>query len=518
MPEVTIDSHTIDQLLAPYDRSDAPGIALGIALDGQPYYRRGVGMASIELPVVLSPTIRMRIGSTSKHFTALAIMLLAEEGKLVIGDSPRRHIAELPAFTEEITLVQLMSHTSGLRDSLDVTLHSAGPGVGASNDFQLGLMASFDSVNFQPGDSWNYNNGAYALLAEIVERCSGMSFAEFLKERIFKPVGMYDTQVRALDTDLIPNSATLHIPREDGTYLRGVFGLPIGGEGGIVSTVDDMLTWLAHMHRPTVGSRETWDEMRRPLTTHGYGLGLMMDRYRGLSTVHHAGAVVGGSSQMLTVPELKLDIIAMTNGLGSLAVHNLVTDIIDRCVSGLNPKEEDHPADTVSGVYYSAETGRRLSLEDADGKQILRIEGTALPARRDTGGKLSVPLVPSDMQVTVCADAQTLTINEFGKVDILKRIEPSGDSDIDLLIGVFENSGARLTASITSNRDGKLTLNIAGPLGDTDYSLSEIGPDLWEARSDGILPLAVQLERRGTQWDLSTGRTHRLRLTRCMES
>jgi CubicO group peptidase (beta-lactamase class C family) len=348
--KIHIDTAKLDALLSPFDRSDAPGFAVGVSVDGRPGYRRGVGMASVELPVVLSPTIRMRIGSTSKHFTVLAVMLLAEAGLLSIDDAPRRHLPELPDWADGMTLRQLRPHTSGMRDSLDLILHSAGAGVPAAADFQVKVLAALDSVNFTPGESWNYNNGGYVLLAEIVARVSGLSFADFLKTRIFQPIGMNDTMLRALDTDLVANSATLHLAAPAGGWTRGVFGVPIGGEGGIVSTVDDMLRWLAHMSAPVVGSLDTWRIMRTPVTTHGYGLGLTMGSHRGLAIVHHAGAVMGGSSQMLKVVDPDLDIIVMTNGLGSLAVMKLVDGIIDACLPGLPPVAEDHAGKIVTGT------------------------------------------------------------------------------------------------------------------------------------------------------------------------
>ncbi len=294
-------------------------------------------------------------------------MLLAEEERLSIDESPRKVLPELPGWANAITLRQLMAHTSGMRDSLDLILHTAGPGVAAAPDIHLRMLAALDSVNFAPGESWSYNNGGYALLTEIVARVSGQPLADFLRERIFEPVGMNDTLLRALDTDLVSNSATLHVPSPAGGYTRGVFGVPIGGEGGIVSTVDDMLMWLKNMSDPVVGSRETWQTMRTPLTSHGYGLGLIAGRHRGLATVHHAGAVVGGSSQMIKLVDHQLDIIVMSNGLGGLELHNLVDAIIESCIPGL-PPPEDVPAEPITGIFYSAATGRRLALEAIEGK------------------------------------------------------------------------------------------------------------------------------------------------------
>ncbi len=507
-----VDPAALDALLIPFDRSDAPGFAVGVALHGLPAYRRGVGMASVELPVVLSPSIRMRIGSTSKHFTVLAVMLLAEEGRLSIDESPRRHLPELPAWADTMSVRQLMAHTSGMRDSLDLILHSAGPGIPAAPDFQLQALAALDSVNFAPGESWNYNNGGYVLLAEIVERLSGQRFGDFLKDRIFTPIGMHDTLLRALDTDLVPNSATLHLPSLAGGWTRGVFGVPIGGEGGIVSTVDDMLRWLAHMDAPVIGSAGTWAAMRTPMTTHGYGLGLMMGTHRGLATVHHAGAVMGGSCQMLKVIDHSLDIIVMTNGLGSMEVMKLVDGIIDRCLPDLPPLPESLPGKVVVGTFYSPDTGRRLGLEEIDGQPAIRIDSMTLPATRDDQGALRIPLVPTDMRVTPADDGMSLTLVEYGRTSILQRVEEPADAPSAGLLGHYTAASAGMKAAIT-NGEG-LRMALTGALGGMDYSLTAIGPGLWEGTATGALPLALLIEEDEAGFRLTSGRTQRLRFAR----
>ncbi len=511
---IHIEPAKIDALLAPFDRSDAPGFAVGVALRGQPGYRRGVGMASVELPVVLSPTIRMRIGSTSKHFTALAVMLLAEEGVLSIDDAPRRHLPELPDWADAMTLRQLMAHTSGMRDSLDLILHSAGAGVPASPDFQLKTLAALDSVNFEPGETWSYNNGGYVLLAEIVERLSGLSFAEFLRKRIFVPIGMNDTLLRALDTDLVPNSATLHLASPIGGWTRGVFGVPIGGEGGIVSTVDDMLRWLAHMSDPTIGTRQTWDTIRTPVTTHGYGLGLSMGQHRGLSTIHHAGAVMGGSCQMLKVVDHDLDLIVMTNGLGSLEVMKLVDAIVDACITDLPSAPTNNVGPVFTGTFYSAATGRRIGLEEVDGAQSIRIDSMTLPATRDADGALSVPLVPTDMRITPAADGQTVTLAEYGRIDTLSRIEPPEGSTATGLAGVYTNPAAGLRGEIRVSDLGAATMTLSGLLGNMEYALTPVGPNLWEGRATGALPLALLIEVEERGFRMTSGRTQRLEFGR----
>ncbi|HEY5758210.1 MAG TPA: serine hydrolase domain-containing protein [Steroidobacter sp.] len=508
-----VDAAALDELFARYDRTDAPGFAVGVALSGTPRYRRGVGMASIELPVALSPSIRMRIGSTSKHFCVLAVMLLQEQGKLSIDDAPRKYLPELPAWADDMTLRQLMSHTSGMLDSLDLVFASHGPGVSVPPRLQLDMLGALDSVNFAPGTDWNYNNGGYVLLSEIVERLSGQDFGAFLKERIFEPVGMHDTQIRELDTDLVPNSATLHIPKPGGGYVRGIFGPAIKGEGGIVATVDDMLKWLRHMSAPVVGSPETWRAMRTPLTTHGYGLGLVMNEHRGQPTVHHAGGVVGGSSQMIKFVDHELDIIVMTNGRSAVDLYSLVDAIADRCLPGLPAAPRDFSGDLVLGTFYSRRTGRVLNFVGHEGRQAVTMGGMALPALRAADGSISVPILPTDLIIRPMtrsdSPVRAVEITEFGRTDRLERVEPMANPDVAGIVGEYSSAGAGLTASISLQADGaRMQLKCAS--GAVDYQLTCIGPALWQASSTLPMPLGATLEMNGAGFQWTTGRTMRL--------
>ncbi|MBF7014295.1 serine hydrolase domain-containing protein [Novosphingobium resinovorum] len=514
--QARIDVAALDALFAPYDRTDAPGFAVGVALKGIPGYRRGFGMANVELPVALSPSIRMRIGSTTKHFCVLAVMLLAEEGKLAIADSPRAYIPELPAWADPITIEQLMAHTSGMRDSLDLIFSTAGPGVAADAGFQLDLLAGLDSVNAPAGTTWNYNNGGYVLLTEIAARVSGMPFADFLRTRILDPIGMADTLLRPLDTDLLPNSATQHLSRSDGGWSRGIFGAWIGGEGGIVSTVNDMLAWLRHMSHPIVGSAETWAQMRTPRMTHGYGLGLNMTKHRGLDTVHHAGGVVGGSSQMLKVLGHELDIILMTNGRSALDLYSLVDAIIDCCIQGLPPAPQDAACRLVEGTFHSARTGQVLSLVGHAGQQAVVMGGMTLPTTRDADGRMTVAILPTDLRILpVETDGVTaLETTEFGEADHLAPVTVPECTTAASLIGRYESRAARLAADIRIDEAGAARIVLSGPLGGTDYLLEPLGPDLWRAVSPTLSPPGGTLEFGAGGFLFTSGRTVRLAFER----
>ena len=509
-----VDPAAIDKLLEPFDRTNQPGFAVGVALRGVPQYRRGVGVASVESPTALSPNIRMRIGSTTKHFCALAIMLLAEDRRLSIEDTPRKYVPELPEWADSLTIRQLLSHTSGMRDSFDLLFQACGPGIVTPPQTTLEMLTRVSTVNFAPGTSWRYNNGGYALLSEIVERVSGAGLADFLKTRIFQPIGMFESMLRPLDTDMVPNSASLHVPLPGGGWSRGMFGVPIRGEGGIVSTVDDMLRWLKHMADPVVGTHESWRMMRTPHATHGYGFGLMMQKHRGLDTVHHAGAVTGGSSQMLKVLDHDLDIVVLNNnGLNVLAMYELVDAIIDACVPGLPPAPKDVEGPPVTGTFYSSESGRVISLVGYEGKQLLNLSGMMLPTIRDAGGGISVQILPTDLVIRPSVDGKRLEITEFGLVETLERTEPVQDESLEEGLASYTSDSEDITADLSLG-DGGYNLRLSHPLGSLVYPLTPIGPRLWQMVSPVQMPLGGTLEFSGDGFLFSTGSTTRLKFTR----
>jgi CubicO group peptidase (beta-lactamase class C family) len=202
---------------------------------------------------------------------------------------------------------------------------------------------------------------------------------EVLRERVFVPIGMHATMLRRFDTDFVSNSATLHMTRPGGGYIKSYLGCAIAGEGGIVSTVDDMLRWLAHMDAPVVGSSATWAAMRTPQKlTNGvptdYGLGLVIERYRGVELVSHSGGGMGGNSMMIKVPAAGLDLIVFVNR-GDVDAPVLADRVLDECLPGLDKVGKWSRA-LASGTFRSPKSGRVIQLLAQDGRQVCRWTGT----------------------------------------------------------------------------------------------------------------------------------------------
>lgn len=510
---VAIDTAKLDALFEPYNRNDRPGITVGIAHKGVPVYRAGFGLASVELPLALSPSIRMRIGSTSKHFTCLCIMLLAEDGKLSPQDSVRKFIPELKPWADPVTLAGLMSHTSGTRCSLDI-IGLAGGVMGSNRTLphreQLDLLIRLDTVNFPVGTSWVYSNGGYVLLTHVIERVSGMSYEAFLKTRIFDSVGMHDTQARPNDVECVPNVASLHTPSANGGFTRAVFGPHIGGEGSIISTVNDMLTWLRHMAAPTVGSAASWAEMRNPVPligggSSGYGYGLWMGTYRGVETVYHTGGVVGGNSQMIKLPAHELDIVVMSNTTG-IASATIANQIIDTCLEGLSDVADSVPGPFVTGDFHSPATGRYLRVVDKDGAPAIDLAPSQYPLKQHADGSMSF----TDMYVFRPTD-HGLDVIESGAIDHLLRVEGAFEVETAKLLGNWRSDETAMTAAIAPGDPATFALTSA--YGTTNGALDQRGPGLWlviDPKEGG----GATIERDGDDLLFSTPRSRRIRFTR----
>jgi CubicO group peptidase (beta-lactamase class C family) len=392
----------LDELFGPWSRSDAPGLAVGVARDGQTLYRRGFGMASLESRTAISPATRLRIGSTSKHFTALLALLLQEEGKLDLDKPIRTYVPELTGPGGEPSARLLLQHRGGSRCYLDLGFLMRGMNPSPVGE-SLKAQVCQAGRNFAPGESMIYNNGGYHLVSLAIERAGGAPFEDQLKARLFDPVGMVDTLSLPSDYVILPGMAAMHTPAPGGGWRRGIFpSEEIRGEGAIVSTLDDMLRWMAHLRaRDRFGSPESWRQLtERPAYADGrqgaYALGLMVDSYRGLATLHHAGGVIGGTAQMLTLPDDGLDVIILANGAPAANVVRLAELVVDVVLADRvgpaspRPKTEAYPA--LVGRWWSPEAGVTYDFLDEKGELKTSLNGAPMGGNLDLrDGQLATP-------------------------------------------------------------------------------------------------------------------------------
>jgi len=439
----------VDALLQPFNRADSPGLIVGIAHEGRAIYRRGVGLACIEQGVAMSPRTRVRIASTSKHFTSVAILLLAEEGKLDIDDLIYQHLPELPRLHPAgPTLRQLMQHTGGWRTDLAAVVN--GLALEPTADWSQPLRTPHTALNFEPGSRMVYSNAGYQLLARVIERISGQAFGDFLKARIFAPLDLHDTESVTSDFEIRPGMALQYQMQPDGSQRRGMYPGELRGSGSLVSTIDDMLRWLAHLRSPvkTVGSAASWAQMLTlPALSTGmampYALGLFRHPYRGVEVIHHAGAVLGATSQMITVPSHALDIMIMANG-APVSTVALGFQIIDALLGDaqLGAPVEHLPSaghDALIGKrYHAAATGALIGFDAVAGKLALSwFGGRPAPLRREGGdavlasedSALNPVLIALDQLRIGEAAPAVLTISDGGHLLRCERLPDTPDVD-----------------------------------------------------------------------------------------
>jgi CubicO group peptidase (beta-lactamase class C family) len=303
---------SVDALMKRYD-GDGPGASLLVIRDGVPLVRRGYGFADLEHRVAATPQTDYRLASVSKQFTATAILLLAQDGKLSLDDRARRWLPSLPATADAITVRQLLSHQGGLIDYEDIM--AADTSVPLRDKDVLTLLAKTDHLYFAPGTSYRYSNGGYAVLALIVEQASGMPFQDFLRQRIFLPLGMTGTLAYVAEGPPVPHRAFgyseegQHWLRTDQSMTSSVLG-----DGGIYSSIDDLARWDAALYDNRLLSEASrkaaftpWTATDDPTVEYGYGWRITGE------TLWHSGETIGFRNVIVRYPKRHLTIVLLTN-------------------------------------------------------------------------------------------------------------------------------------------------------------------------------------------------------------
>jgi CubicO group peptidase (beta-lactamase class C family) len=311
----------VDRAFEAWRNTDSPGCAVGISRNGRVVYERGYGMANLETGTPITPASIFHVASISKQFTAMAIMLLANDGKLSIDDNIRKYLPEIRDYGTPITIRHLLTHTSGLRDQWELLALARGrfEEDRITEADVMDIVPRQTALNFTPGAEYLYSNTGFTLLAVIVKRVSGKSLRDFADERIFKPLGMTNTHFHDDYTMLVPGRTSAYAPRAGGGWRVSIPNYDTYGATSLFTTVGDLLEWEANLDNPVaVADRATIARMEAPtiLTsgdTSSYGFGIVADRYRGVRVVGHNGADAGYRTDVERYPEHGLAIAVLCN-------------------------------------------------------------------------------------------------------------------------------------------------------------------------------------------------------------
>jgi CubicO group peptidase (beta-lactamase class C family) len=366
------NSKLVDKLFAKWEGA-TPGCAVAVIQDGQIVHERGYGMANLDHDVAISPATVFHVGSVSKQFTAAAIAILAQEGKLSLDDSVRDYLSELPDFGTPITIRQLIHHTSGLRDQWEL-LGLAGWRYSfdlITNADVLSVVARQRALNFPPGSEFMYSNTGYTLLGEIVHRVSGQSFRKFTIARIFEPLAMKDTHFRDDHTEVVKNIAYGYVER-DRRFKLSVTNFDTVGATSLLTTVRDLARWDANFYTGRVGGSGLLRQLQEPGKLNSgevleYAFGLMISKYRGTQIVHHGGGDAGYRAELIRLPKQRFSVICLSN-LGSVDPSSLARKVADIYLSDKLHTDElkAHARARVSASELAARAGLYVNLESDD--------------------------------------------------------------------------------------------------------------------------------------------------------
>ena len=384
----------VDKVFAKWT-SATPGCAVGVGLDGRPMLQKAYGMADLERTVPLAPDSIIEAGSVSKQFTAAAVLLLARDGKLSLDDPARKHIPELPDYGTTLTIRHMLTHTSGLRDWGSLYSIAGWPRTSRAytHAHVLDILSRQKSLNFTPGTDRSYSNSGYNLAAIIVSRVSGMPFAEFTRTRLFEPLGMTKTSWRDDYERIVPGRA-IGYQEVKGTFRQDMPFEDVHGNGGLLTTVGDLLKWNQNFVVPKIGDAEFRKEQLTPGkftngNEHNYAMGLYLNDYRGIKEISHSGGTAGYRAFLTKYPDMVVDVAVLCN-VSSGAATDYAHAVADVYLGGrvklhdvppAAPPKPDPPrtwkpsaADLAAfaGTYYSDEIETAMTVAVKDGALELR--------------------------------------------------------------------------------------------------------------------------------------------------
>jgi D-aminopeptidase len=522
----------IDALFARYTRPGSPGAVVAVAQGGEVEICKGYGLASVEHGVPITPQTRFRIASVSKQFTVTTALLLAAEGELKLSDPPHKYLRELKPLP--VTIDQMMRNSSGLPDFLEL-LRLGGHALEKPVRPQdlLAACARNGHLNFAPGSRFLYSNSNFLLLGSIIERLTRQKLGDVMEERIFKPLGMTSTMLAdAIDT-VIPNLATGYLGDDKTGFRRAGHAYPQGGEGGLTSSVEDLLIWSRHYDNPVLGKTLPAQLAAvAPLTgghANHYRRGVGIGEVRGLETVGHGGLWPGYRTEFLRVPAADLTVIVIAN-LATIDPWRLAHVIAADALEGdkrLKPKLApitEAEIKPIAGTWFNAEEPSLFDLAWKNGEAVVTQNGMPFVLGRRPGGwfgaeRGSFEFMLKPGKGTLRVDLGAGRILPFKKLSKRKAVPAT-------LAGTYVSADSGATWDIKGKGD-KWEGAVSGPLvaGGPAWPVRGVDADTVEIDTPGSWISVSQLahlvrDRSGRveAIEVSTGRIKKMRFERHLPS
>jgi len=403
----------VDAVFREWDSRETPGCAVGVSRGGQVVLERAYGMADLERGVANTPGTVFEAGSVSKQFTAAAVALLAEQGKLSLDDDVRKYVPELPDYGKTITIRHMLNHTAGLRDWGVVAGIAGWPRTTRvhTHEHVLEIVSRQRSLNYPVNTAYSYSNTGYNLAAIIVERVSGESLNAFMKRHFFDPLGMAYTQWRDDHTRIVKDRAVAYAAGPEGYSILMPFE-NVYGNGGLLTTVGDLLRWAHSLETAEVaGGRGLVEALHtRGRLANGeeieYALGLFVGEYEGVREIGHTGSTAGYRAFLARYPDHGLAVALLCNAgnVNPGLVGRQVADVflgrpegrVAAAEGGEQPQAGRNPGYSPTAGELAAYAGEFHS-DEAEVTIHMAVEAGRLTARWP--GLRPIPLVPEERDV-----------------------------------------------------------------------------------------------------------------------
>jgi CubicO group peptidase (beta-lactamase class C family) len=376
-----------DAVMSKVYKPDEPGAAVIVRKDGKTVFRKGYGLADLELGVAVAPDMIFRLGSITKQFTAVSVLVLAQEGKLGLRDEITKFLPDYPTQGRKITVEHLLTHTSGILSYTDIPEWLP---LWRKDMTVKELVDLFKDkpMQFEPGASWAYNNSGYVLLGAIIEKVSGRTYADFVQERIFKPLGLKGSSYD--DTERVVPRRVRGYQKGDGGFVNAPYlsmSQPYAA-GSLMSTVDDLAVWNDAVFSGRLVRKEWLDRAFTPFAlaggeSSGYGYGWFIGDFAGHRSIEHGGGINGFTSYELTLPEDKVFVAILTNS--AVEGRNPEPRAVEIAWLALGLAEPERQAVTVAAGDLDAIAG--VYANERKQEYYLSREGAKLLAQRQGASK-----------------------------------------------------------------------------------------------------------------------------------
>jgi CubicO group peptidase (beta-lactamase class C family) len=420
----------IDAIMAPF-ASDQPGAAVIVVKGGRVLFRKAYGLANLETQTPMRPEMVFEIGSITKQFTSTAILMLEEQGKLALADDVRKYVPQFPDKGAPITIEHLLTHTSGIKD---YTEDPKWPALWRQDltPAQVLDLVKDAPLDFPPGTKWRYDNTGYTLLGMILEKASGMAYAEFIQSNIFEPLGMAHSLYGSLSA-IVPHRAAGYTKGEkqweNAPYLS--MAQPYAA-GSLMSSVDDLALWDAAVSSGRLISPVSW---RKALTGHRlpdgeetrYGFGWQLGSYQGHAVIHHGGGIPGYVTEVFRMPADHLYVAVLTNSDSpsidpDTAAAKIAAEAIDR-------PYHDPAAITLATEVLDSYVG--IYQIDPENTRTISRDGTHMFMQRTGGRKLEIFPVRSG-EFFLANSFQRLSFTQDGTGKIVRIVSRWLDGPPDI--------------------------------------------------------------------------------------